>query len=99
MLYLTQPLPGNNVYLVYLPQGEEDVDPGLFGDQYEKVLGFDYKYAPPVPQSQERKEEQTPIPHTDYNFDEKDYRRKCYSLAVVSFHSSFSFSYLICSPG
>jgi len=42
-------------------------------DQYEKILSYDYKYAAPVASSE--LEDKVPIPHTDYNFDEKDYRR------------------------
>ena len=49
-------------------------------DQYEKILSYDYKYAAPVASSE--LEDKVPIPHTDYNFDEKDYRRK---LAFFSF--------------
>ena len=50
-------------------------------DQYEKILSYDYKYAAPVASSE--LEDKVPIPHTDYNFDEKDYRRKSPHFSFV----------------
>ena len=58
------------------------------------MLSYDYKYAPPPSDTGDKLGEQTPIPHTDYNFDEKDYRRELLDYPA-NFCMGFSFFFIL----